>query len=290
MKIAIDLAHGFPKDNGCTGIIAEEEVINEVGIYLIKKLKELGHEVILLRPSRNSKNDSITERGLLKLRVKKCNESEVDFVISIHGNIGNGIGSEVYTYKGIMLKEAVIILNNLDVLGFKNRGIKNGTEIYFVKAVKAKAIIINVCFIDTLYDVNNYYNVGGKAIGEAIAYGILKIQKTRNELLAKASHKMQDDDLWIETLKNEITVQGYKNLSDLQIEGEEIICYAPKIAFGARGNITKLIQQKLKINTDGIFGNETRNAVVEFQKHNDLLIDGIVGKDTWKELYNVKIN
>lgn len=290
MKIAIDLAHGFPKDHGSVGIIAEEEVINEVGIYIIKKLKELGHEIILIRPSRNSKNDGITERGLLKLRVKKCNESNVDFVISIHGNIGNGIGSEVYTYKGIMHKEATAILYNLDSLGFKNRGIKNGTEIYFIKAVKAKAIIVNICFIDTLYDVMNYYKIGGRAIGEAIAYGILKMEKTKEELIINGSQEIQNDSDWIEILKNEITVQGYRNLSDIEVKPEEIICYAPKVAFGARGNMTKLIQQKLKINTDGIFGNETRNAVVEFQKHNNLTIDGIVGEDTWARLYNVKIN
>lgn len=280
LKIAIDLAHGFPKDHGNIGIISEEELINEVGIYLIRELKSLGHEVMLLRPSRNSKNDSLTERGLLKLRVKKCNEFDSDIAISLHGNIGKGIGSEIYTYKGIMHKEAVTILDNLSILGFNNRGIKNGSEIYFVKGVKARALVVCVCFLDTLYDVNNYYSVGPAAIGKAIAYGILGHKKPKEELSDE-----KDNITWIESLKNQITIQGYADISDLDLEPEEIIYYAPDISFGAIGSITKLIQKKLNINCDGIFGNETRNAVVEFQKLNNLKIDGIVGSDTWTSLY-----
>ena len=44
---------------------------------------------------------------------------------------------------------------------------------------------------------------------------------------------------------------------------------------------------------DGIYGNNTKNAVETFQEDNEINIDGIVGKNTLlkiKELYNNKNN
>ena len=39
-----------------------------------------------------------------------------------------------------------------------------------------------------------------------------------------------------------------------------------------------------KLDKDGIFGSTTLKAVKNFQKQNNILIDGIVGKKTWKAL------
>jgi hypothetical protein len=54
---------------------------------------------------------------------------------------------------------------------------------------------------------------------------------------------------------------------------------------GDKGGIVETIQKLLGgISTDGIFGEETEKAVKRFQEHNGLLVDGIVGKNTWEEL------
>ncbi|MBR2385351.1 MAG: spore cortex-lytic enzyme [Clostridia bacterium] len=59
---------------------------------------------------------------------------------------------------------------------------------------------------------------------------------------------------------------------------------------GSRGETVKKIQQKLKRwgyysgAVDGIFGSQTRKAVVLFQKRNGLVADGIVGKRTFQAL------
>lgn len=60
---------------------------------------------------------------------------------------------------------------------------------------------------------------------------------------------------------------------------------------GARGNITKIIQELLirkgynvSYGADGIFGQGTYNAILQLQKKNGLGADGIVGRNTWKAL------
>ena len=58
----------------------------------------------------------------------------------------------------------------------------------------------------------------------------------------------------------------------------------PTVRRGARGNITKIIQRILGINADGIFGSETEKTVKRFQTKNGLLVDGVVGQETWKKL------
>lgn len=44
------------------------------------------------------------------------------------------------------------------------------------------------------------------------------------------------------------------------------------------------MKNKLGITDDGIFGNQTRIAVQNFQARNGLTPDGIVGQNTWRKL------
>lgn len=59
---------------------------------------------------------------------------------------------------------------------------------------------------------------------------------------------------------------------------------------GARGPLVSFLQITLSnLNlysgeTDGIFGTNTLNAVITFQKNNNLPADGIVGNATWNAL------
>lgn len=53
---------------------------------------------------------------------------------------------------------------------------------------------------------------------------------------------------------------------------------------GSRGSVVILIQQALHLLPDGIFGNQTEDAVKEFQKEKGLKPDGIVGPATMSKL------
>lgn len=52
-------------------------------------------------------------------------------------------------------------------------------------------------------------------------------------------------------------------------------------------NLTKIIQKFLGIEADGKFGNDTKNAVIAYQKKMGLTADGVVGINTWKTILGV---
>jgi N-acetylmuramoyl-L-alanine amidase len=54
---------------------------------------------------------------------------------------------------------------------------------------------------------------------------------------------------------------------------------------GSRGNSVKLVQAKVGVKADGIFGPMTEKAVKNFQKKNGLSVDGKVGPKTWSKLF-----
>ena len=53
-------------------------------------------------------------------------------------------------------------------------------------------------------------------------------------------------------------------------------------------NLTKIVQRAVGVTADGLFGNDTKNAVIKFQKLVGLKADGCVGLNTWKKILGVK--
>lgn len=64
---------------------------------------------------------------------------------------------------------------------------------------------------------------------------------------------------------------------------------ARKLWQGTTGSSVLDLQQKLnkngyKLDEDGVFGSNTYNAVVDYQRKNKLAVDGVVGEETWGSL------
>ena len=53
---------------------------------------------------------------------------------------------------------------------------------------------------------------------------------------------------------------------------------------GSNGPLVKELQRALGIGADGIFGKGTESAVKQFQKDNNLTVDGLVGSRTWEAI------
>ena len=150
----------------------ESEINRAVVAALIPKLKKLGHTV------HNSTVDNAkTSSAYLQQTVKSSNNSGAELFISIHCNASTahtGHGVECWTYKGAQHTEAKHICANLSNLGFRNRGIKDGRNLYVVKYTTAKAILVELFFLDNYTDRKLYLELGADKIATAIAEAIGK--------------------------------------------------------------------------------------------------------------------
>ena len=273
MKIAVRGGH-VPKFTGASKFIDELTEDRKVKDSVIKYLKQLGCNVLDVTPPDNTS----TLNGDLSYGVNKANSWGADLFISIHFNkaydIYNGcLGSEVCVYSSFDTAQKVV--NNLASLGFKNRGQKVRNNLYELNHTKMKAMIIEVCFVEASEDVALYKKLGNDLIGKTIAESITN----KNISISTVKPTINNTDKWINRLQEECNKQGFNNY--------------PTLRKGARGNITKLLQEKLVslgYNTngiDGIFGSGTEKAITSFQKSNGLVVDGIVGQNTWRKLLNI---
>ena len=66
----------------------------------------------------------------------------------------------------------------------------------------------------------------------------------------------------------------------------------PLVKLGSRNTYVMILQDALNnmgrsLSIDGIFGNNTKNAVINFQRYYGLTPDGIVGCNTWKKIVSI---
>ena len=286
MKIGVNDGHTLSgAGTGAVGVIKEGEHTRLVGEEVRRLLKEKGIAVF------NCTVDyAETTNESLSLVVQQANREDLDWFISIHFNAGGGKGVEVYTYEGRQYQDAIDVCNNISALGFNNRGVKVGTGLYVIRRTKAKSMLIEVCFVDT-EDANKYLKVGHKAIAKAIVDALddhinsdpIKEINTPSTSQNQSTATIKGDD-WVRRLQQECNNQGFSKQKVDGIAGPATLAGCPVLKNGAKGNITKLLQEKLGISVDGIFGNETKKAVIKYQKNKGLSADGIVGQNTWKSL------
>ena len=83
-------------------------------------------------------------------------------------------------------------------------------------------------------------------------------------------------------------VKNYKLYEwDYEVIKEYPIAKLNVVKLNSRGGAVMLLQKVLGgLSVDGIFGQNTENAVKKFQENNNLTVDGIVGKNTWTKLLN----
>lgn len=164
IRMATYNVHGghTPKCQGVSALINEVTEDRKVKNKLIELLRANGHTVY------DCTDDySTTQNANLSAIVSKCNSHNVDLDISIHLNSerndlsGDGKcgGVEVYAYDdrvyGTAYRIAENIANTLGI-GFHGSPVKYNKSLYVLRKTKAKAILIECCFVDDRDDVRRW--------------------------------------------------------------------------------------------------------------------------------------
>lgn len=166
MRLVINIGHTKKGvGTGANGYLNESKETRKIGYELMKLLADSNHTIIPAVFDVHSNN--------LKAAVETANNNNADLFVSIHLNAGGGTGCEAYTWKGEKVSKAVKVCNNIANLGFKNRGVKDGSNLYVIKNTKMPAILIEVCFVDNKQDATLFNNLGYNKIAQAIYNAII---------------------------------------------------------------------------------------------------------------------
>lgn len=287
--------------SGAVGLIKESTEARNVNNLVMQKLRALGHTVYDC-----TCNTKETQNGCLKKIVAKCNARKVDIDYSIHFNSGannllgnkktTGIEVLVYLSNSKVKAQAQAICDEVAKLGFANRGVKYRPNLYFLRKTKNPALLVECCFVDDKDDVELY---NADLMATAIVKGLVGAAPAQTATTPKEETKTNTStstanslyDSWVANLQTELNKQGYKDYEGKTlkvdgIKGQRTLSACPTVRKGAKGNITLLIQKRLNsvgfnLKLDGSFGENTRQAVIKFQKNRGLKQDGIIGSNTW---------
>lgn len=297
--------------SGAVGFLKESTEARRVKNEVIRLLKGQGHTVYDC-----TCDTAETQSGCLNKIVNKCNQHSVERDISIHLNSGRSDqrgdgatgGVEVYVNSGSSKaydNAEKICAAVSRALGITNRGVKIDTTLRVLRSTKSPALLVECCFVDDKDDYK-HWNAGkcaaaivkgltGKSAGSGTGKKEENAPVKKSTPKKVASSKPGKKEI-IKDLQTSCNKQGYSDQKVDGIAGKNTLAGCPTLRLGASGEITKCMQQLLKYvhgydlgkyGCDGDFGNATKAVVKKFQKTNNLISDGIVGKKTWKKLLGI---
>lgn len=204
MIIGINCGHTVSgtTGSGAVGYLNESDETRTVGYKLMDYLRGMGVTVV---DCTNDRASTVSEN--LSQIVAMANAQPLDLFVSIHFNSGGGRGTEVYTYNGDKFSQSELVCENMAELGFVNRGIKDGSNLYVVRRSDARAMLVEVCFVDTKSDVDLYNSVGADAIAKAIGDAIIG-EKMEEELTMSQYEELRqliaNQTARVDVLQNEV--------------------------------------------------------------------------------------
>lgn len=318
LKYGIDIGHNNQFDIGALGYKNEDNLSRDVGEKVISKLTDLGYIVINCSPkSAVSLNNSLFQR------VKTANENNVDVFVSIHFNAGGGNGTEAYAASSAGAKIAESVVREISVLGYNNRGIRDGSSLYVIRNTNAPAILIECAFVDSKHDMDifNSENMASaivKGLTEQNAYsGITLESKTHaGEISKKTNEAPSNNIIKVQNILNRLRIRdsngenlvedgilGEKTMSALKLfqgiaginkteaadkstlNAFQAILNKPLLTTGTYNPIpVRYLQWRIGAPIDGSFGSITAQSLYRFQRRNSLIIDGVAGPKTWETL------
>ena len=156
----------------------EDRIITKKVISLLKKNGIKAYDCTV--------NNGTSQTDVLRKICAKCNSKTRDIDISIHFNSANHqrvpdgktTGTEVWVrdttgVKGNLGKR---ICNQISKIGFRNRGVKTTSGLWFLNKTLKPALLVEVCFVSDPDDTK-LYKANRDKIAKAIVQAILNYNK-----------------------------------------------------------------------------------------------------------------
>ena len=308
--IVIDAGHGGDDWGAVNGNRKEKDDNLRLALALRQKLLNQGQRVVMTRD-----NDVFVS---LLGRSEIANDSNGDLFISLHRNAvennpsANGVENWVYTTASPSEKNyAQTVLDRVVEVGVQsNRGVKAG-NFSVLRNTRIPAMLLEMGFISNARD-NELFDQHLDAYAAAIAQGILEslgesaktpgtpsdavirsLQTTLNNryqagLTVDGRFGPQTKRALVAAFQTEIR-QTHPELVVDGLFGPLTQAKAPIVTSGSVGALVYLLQaalyvQGFPVTLDSVFGPNTRQAVISFQKSAGLTPDGIAGPLTWARL------
>ena len=299
MKIALNAGHGlYTAGKRCL----KELDVNETREWFLNsricnKIQEklnVYKDVEVLRLDDTTGKTDVS----LKNRTNNANNWGADFYLSIHHNAGinGGVGGGVETYIYTKASEQSKVwqeelYNSLieytSLKGNRSNGLRT-KNLHELRESKMPAVLIECGFMDSVTDVPIILS---DVFAENVAKACVEVIVSKGNSVLKESVKSNAVLEW----QNAAIADGFKfpKYGADGRWGSECISVAKQAICKKRDtykfmNLTKIVQRTVGVTVDGKFGNDTKNAVINFQRNNNLSIDGCVGINTWKAILGVK--
>ncbi len=306
-KLNINIHAGHNPDGkiacGAIGLIKESTEARNVKDKVITMLKAQGHTVYDC-----TVDNGTSQNDVLNKIITKCNAHDVDLDVSIHFNSGandksgnrKSTGTETYIYSSTSKAKpyAQNIVNAISALGFKNRGVKFSTSLYFLRKTKSPSLLIEVCFVDDKDDVSIY---NADKVSQAIVKGITGIATTITSSNNSSISQPTTDSTTASTYTYKQFIKEVQTAIGAKIDGiagAETYSKCPTISKSKnnRHAVVKPLQKYLNTlgyqcgTPDGIAGTKFDNAAKAWAKANRCIADGefTKGGKSWKTILNIK--
>ncbi len=206
-KIVIDAGHGGNDPGAVYGDRLEKDDVLNLSLAVGEVLKQKGYDVEYTRTT------DVYESPFEK--ATKANATGADLFVSIHRNAAarpntaEGVETLVYNDEGVKLEIAESINEQLEAVGFENRGVKERPNLVVLKRTEMPAVLVEVGFIDSDSD-NALFDEKFDAMAQGIADGIINVI---DKDVDKKGYRVQvgsyKNKLYAEELLNELLDQGY---------------------------------------------------------------------------------
>lgn len=302
-KIALNAGHGInTAGKRCLKSLDSNETREwTLNSRICNKIEEKlnlysGYEVLRL--------DDITGQSdvSLKTRTNTANDWGADFYLSAHhnagvnGGIGGGIETYIYTNASKQSEEwqnalYESLIRHTALKGNRADGTRRA-NLHEVRETNMPAVLIECGFMDSSIDVPIILT---EEFASEIADACVEVLVTKGNLPKKeTSAQNTTNNNKVLEWQNAAISDGFKFAkfgadgkwgSECENIAKQAICKKRDIY--KYKNLTKIVQMAVGVTADGLFGNNTKNAVINFQKANRLTPDGCVGLNTWKKILGV---